>query len=102
MSVELTPIKYMTYYLIIVAASSILKALERQKVTGRPATVLHYYTVLIKVTSWRAHNLGRFLCSYLFDGNKCAVELDGNNYSYKIKMHCRTETMAIQTIHSMA
>ena len=41
---------YITYYLIIVAASSILKALERQKVTGRPATVLHYYTVLIKVT----------------------------------------------------
>ena len=35
---------------ILVAASSILKALERQKVTGRPATVLHYYTVLIKVT----------------------------------------------------
>ena len=45
-----TPNIYITYYLIIVAASSILKALERQKVTGRPATVLHYYTVLIKVT----------------------------------------------------
>ena len=36
--------------MVRVAASSILKVLERQKVTGRPATVLHYYTVLIKVT----------------------------------------------------
>ena len=75
MSVELTPIKYITYYLIIVAASSILKALERQKVTGRPATVLRYYTVLIKVTSWRAHNLVRFLCSTLIQWQQ---------------VHCRT------------
>ena len=28
---------------IKVAAASILKVLERQKVTGRPTTVLHYY-----------------------------------------------------------
>ena len=41
---------YTTYYLIIVAASSLLKVLERQKVSRQPATVLHYYTELIKDT----------------------------------------------------
>jgi hypothetical protein len=39
---------YTTYYLIKVAASSLLTALERLQVNGRPATVLHYYTILIK------------------------------------------------------
>jgi hypothetical protein len=39
---------YITYYYFIVAASLLLNVLERRKVSGRPATVLHYYTVLIK------------------------------------------------------
>jgi hypothetical protein len=34
---------YITYYLIKVAASLLLTALERLQVNGRPATVLHYY-----------------------------------------------------------
>ena len=39
---------YTTYYLIKVAASSFNTPLERRAPNGRPATVLHYYTVLIK------------------------------------------------------
>ena len=40
---------YITYYLIKVAASSLLTcSRETVQVNGRPATVLHYYTVLIK------------------------------------------------------
>jgi hypothetical protein len=39
---------YTTYYYFKVAISSLLTVLERLQVSGRPATVLHYYTVLIK------------------------------------------------------
>jgi hypothetical protein len=39
---------YITYYYFIVAASLLLTVLERLQVNGRPVTVLHYCTVLIK------------------------------------------------------
>jgi hypothetical protein len=42
------PYIYITYYLIKVAASSFNTPLERRAPNGRPASVLHYYTVLIK------------------------------------------------------
>jgi hypothetical protein len=45
---DCAPDMYTTYYLIKVAASLLLTALERLQVNGRPATVLHYYTILIK------------------------------------------------------
>jgi hypothetical protein len=66
----------LTYYYFIVAASSFNTPLERRAPNGRPATVLHYYTVLIKE---------------LFNGDKQYIPV----------LNRELCSMATQTIHSM-
>ena len=73
---EMLLIILLTYYYFIVAASSFNTPLERRAPNGRPATVLHYYTVLIKE---------------LFNGDKQYIPV----------LNRELCSMATQTIHSM-